>query len=321
MILELSKPKISVLMANYNNGEYITEAIESVINQTFKDWELIIIDDCSTDNSVEIIEKYLGDKRIRFFKNKKNVGKIEVLRTLVKESGAEIVGILDSDDALTDDALAEIYKAYKDHPECGFIYSQFVFCDKKLKPIKKGLCRFMPDNRSNIQELYTVAFRTYKKSDYYKINGYDDDILYAEDRDLILKMEEVTKLCFVDKVLYKYRRIDDSQTTESKKFEISRSSCALAEYKAYSRRRDKNIPNLSKSEVSYRLLSVFPLCIKVKDYKRAKFFLFTALKLCPFNVRGYAKFLLKVIKYPFKIFYYKLFGDIDALTRKRRIKL
>ena len=61
-------------MANYNNGEYIGEAIESVLNQSFTDWELIVIDDSSTDNSVAVIENYLNDGRIRFLKNRENIG-------------------------------------------------------------------------------------------------------------------------------------------------------------------------------------------------------------------------------------------------------
>ncbi|MCK4785888.1 MAG: glycosyltransferase, partial [Desulfobacteraceae bacterium] len=59
-----NKPEISILMANYNNGKYIAEAIRSVLDQTFKDWELLIVDDCSTDNSIEIIGPYLKDRRI-----------------------------------------------------------------------------------------------------------------------------------------------------------------------------------------------------------------------------------------------------------------
>ncbi len=301
-------------MANYNNGKYIAEAIESVISQIFKDWELVIIDDCSTDNSVEIIKPFLADKRIKLIRNDKNIGKIGVLKEIIKEAKAEILGILDSDDALTKDALLEIYKAYQEHPECGFIYSQFVFCDNNLRPVTDGLCRLIPKGKSNIQKLYTVAFRTFKKSDYYKTSGYDNEILYAEDRDLILKMEEVTKFYFVNKVLYKYRRLSDSQTTDPVKFEINRASCALAEYKAYSRRQNTDLPNLSRNEISYRLLCVSPLCLKVRDIKRAKFFLFTALRLNPFNIIGYARFLYKMFKYPFKAIYYEIFGSRDPLS-------
>lgn len=305
----------SILMANYNNEMYVAEAIKSVIRQTYKNWELVIIDDCSTDNSVGIIERYLrGDERIKFFKNSNNIGYIGTLKRLIEKSSSEIVGILDSDDALTENALEEMIKAYREHPECGFVYSQFVFCDKNLKPIKEGLCRKMPPGQSNLFDLYTIAFRTYKKSCYNKTGGYDDEILYAEDRDMILKLEEVTPFYFINKPLYKYRRLDGSQTTDRRKLEISRASCALAEYKAYNRRLNKKIPNLLKDEIAFRLLSAFPLCLKIGDFKRAQFFLAASLCLCPFNWKGYVKFVIKIIKYPFKKLSGKIFGLCDSLS-------
>ena len=66
--------KISIVMASYNYASIIGEAIESVINQTYKDWELIIVDDGSADNSVEVIKKYLSDNRIKLYINEKNLG-------------------------------------------------------------------------------------------------------------------------------------------------------------------------------------------------------------------------------------------------------
>jgi glycosyltransferase involved in cell wall biosynthesis len=115
-------PKFSVLMANYNNGEYISEAIESVLNQSFPDWELIIIDDNSNDNSVEKIGKYLNDSRIRFIKNKKNVGYTTTLIKLVSKARSKIFGTLDSDDTLTPDALKKLLESKLGHPVEHFSY-------------------------------------------------------------------------------------------------------------------------------------------------------------------------------------------------------
>jgi len=78
-----NKPKFSVLMANYNNSKYIAETIQSVLDQKFKDWELVIVDDCSTDNSIKVIKPYLKDVRIRLLKNKVNIGYIGTLKRLI----------------------------------------------------------------------------------------------------------------------------------------------------------------------------------------------------------------------------------------------
>lgn len=69
-----NNPKISVIMPNYNAEKFLTEAIESILNQTFTDFEFIIIDDCSTDNSWEIIQNFAKkDERIIIMKNEKNL--------------------------------------------------------------------------------------------------------------------------------------------------------------------------------------------------------------------------------------------------------
>jgi len=70
------KPLISVLMPNYNSEKYLNEAIESILNQTYENFEFIILDDCSTDNSWKIIQEYAKkDKRINIFRNEKNLGR------------------------------------------------------------------------------------------------------------------------------------------------------------------------------------------------------------------------------------------------------
>ena len=84
--------EFSLIMANYNNDKYIAEAINSVLNQTFKDWELIIVDDCSTDNSLSVIESFLSDKRIKLIKHEQNKGYISALKTGIANISSEYFG-------------------------------------------------------------------------------------------------------------------------------------------------------------------------------------------------------------------------------------
>lgn len=103
--------KISIVMASYNYASIIGEAIESVINQTYKDWELIIIDDGSTDNSVEVIKKYLNDNRIKLYINEKNLGLAKTLRKGIQYSTSDWIAFLESDDKFFPNALEEKVKA------------------------------------------------------------------------------------------------------------------------------------------------------------------------------------------------------------------
>ncbi len=96
---------ITVITTSYNYGEYISQTIESVQAQTLSDWELIIVDDASSDNSVEIIKKYCDDKRIKLICHDKNKGLKESIKTALKYANGEWITFVESDDSITPDAL------------------------------------------------------------------------------------------------------------------------------------------------------------------------------------------------------------------------
>ena len=89
---------VSVIMPSYNTAKYIGESIESVINQTYPNWELIIVDDCSTDDTEGVVQGYLSDSRIRFLKNEKNSGAAISRNYALREAKGKWVAFLDSDD-------------------------------------------------------------------------------------------------------------------------------------------------------------------------------------------------------------------------------
>ena len=240
----------SIVLINFNKGEYISEAIESVLSQSYPHWELLVIDDNSSDNSLTEIEKFLKDERIIFLENKINVGKTKNLKKGIQEANGEIIVILDSDDALDLYALEKINNFYKKNPKCDYLYSQCYYCDKNLKPVHLGFSKKITEGKTNLHDNSVVALRSFKKSAYLKTSGYDAEIKYAEDIDLTLKMEEIGKLCFLDEPLYYYRVLPNSQSHGFKNTQINRSSTALAKLNAYKRRLGTNIPNLDRNEIS-----------------------------------------------------------------------
>lgn len=122
--------KISIVMASYNYAPIIGEAIESVINQTYKDWELIIVDDGSTDNSVEVIKKYLSDNRIKLYINEKNLGLAKTVRKGIQYSTSDWIAFLESDDKFFPNALEEKVKAIS--TDADIIFSDLeLFGDKE----------------------------------------------------------------------------------------------------------------------------------------------------------------------------------------------
>ncbi|MFA7245499.1 MAG: glycosyltransferase [Candidatus Magasanikbacteria bacterium] len=236
----MKKPEFSILMANYNNAKYLKQAIESVLNQTYINWELIIVDDCSVDNSVDIIKKYLKDSRIIFLKHKKNIGYVGVLKKMISLASSDLIGILDSDDALKKKAVEEVVSCYLKMPEIGMVYTQFQYCDKDLNPVKNGYCQEVSISKSTLDCDVVSHFKTFKKSVYLKTEGYNEFIIYAEDKDLVFKLEEVTKMFFLDKILYDYRVLENSQGNDKKKSFRRLISLIKARKQAYKRRKNTN---------------------------------------------------------------------------------
>lgn len=115
----MHKPRITVLMPVYNAERFLAEAIESVLQQTFTDFEFLIIDDCSTDNSAALIQSY-SDPRIRFYQNNTNLGIKETLNKGIQLSSADWIARLDSDDVCYPNRLQQQYDFMQAHPDGAF---------------------------------------------------------------------------------------------------------------------------------------------------------------------------------------------------------
>lgn len=99
------EPLVSIITPVYNSEKYLEETILSVINQTYKNWELLLIDDCSIDNSYKIIEKYLADERIKYLRNERNSGPAVTRNVGLENSNGKYIALLDSDDFWKKDKL------------------------------------------------------------------------------------------------------------------------------------------------------------------------------------------------------------------------
>lgn len=107
---------VSIIMPNYNCAKYIDETVNSVLSQTYTNWELLIVDDCSNDNSLETIKSYAEkDERIKLFVNEKNSGAAASRNRALREAGGRWIAFLDSDDLWTADKLEKQIKFMEDN--------------------------------------------------------------------------------------------------------------------------------------------------------------------------------------------------------------
>ena len=130
----MNQDLVSVIMPSFNTVKYIEKSIESVLNQTYKNLELIIVDDCSTDNTDEIIKPLLSDKRIKYIKNEKNSGAAVSRNKAMAAAQGKWIAFLDSDDIWEKDKL-EKQIDFMEKSGCAFSFTGYEFADANGKPL------------------------------------------------------------------------------------------------------------------------------------------------------------------------------------------
>jgi glycosyltransferase involved in cell wall biosynthesis len=243
-------------MPNFNKGKYIKEAIESVLAQKYHNWELVIVDDSSTDNSLDVIKSFLDNKKIKLIKNVINKGVAYVASQAVESSSGEIIGTLDSDDLLHEDALMVMLNEHKANPDFGLIYSNHYICNNNFENCVSADWLPRPDDKC-FQELIfgrqdgktiSMHFRTFKRNAYDMTDGYDASLLCFEDRDLYYKFEKVTKIKGMNRCLYYYR--DTPEIGAYRNNPKERDFWFLCEYKETKRRLGVTMPLVNNKKMS-----------------------------------------------------------------------
>ena len=129
---------VSIIMPSYNTASYIAETVQSVLAQTYQDWELIIVDDCSTDDTDEVVKPFLSDSRIRYLKNEKNSGAAISRNRALREAKGKWIAFLDSDDLWMPEKL-EKQIAFMEENGYHFSYTDYMEIDEASKPNGKSV--------------------------------------------------------------------------------------------------------------------------------------------------------------------------------------
>ena len=241
----------SILIAHYNNYNYFKQCYESLKNQTYQNFEIILVDDCSKDGSFEkIIELTKNDDRIKTYKNKENKGVGFTKKRCVELASGEICGFVDPDDALTEDAIEVSVKAHEN--KCVAAYSQLYFCDENLNP--KKVFENTKKVKNNDALFFNIQFEvahffTFKKESYLKTEGINPDYKVAEDIDYILKLYEVGNFYFIEKPLYYYRIHKKGLSHDQAKVELKNQTWNIVLKQALKRRGIKKLYGKHVSEI------------------------------------------------------------------------
>ncbi|UMQ40276.1 glycosyltransferase [Chryseobacterium sp. Y16C] len=211
--------KFSILIANYNNGKYFKSCYDSIIAQSFKDWEVIIVDDASTDNSLELIKNLIdGDSRFKLFINSQNEGCGFTKRKCMEYAAGKYCGFLDPDDALFSNALKDSV-TYLEKSKYIATYSKLTFCDENLNITEDYAKIRQIDNRKDFfnSPIQVHHFFAFKREAYLKTEGIDPSLKSAVDQDLYLKLLEHGNAKYLPVRMYKYRQHSQGISQSSSK--------------------------------------------------------------------------------------------------------
>lgn len=125
---------VSIIMPSYNTAKYIAESIRSILAQTYDNWELLIVDDCSTDNTDEIVTPFLSDERIKYFKNEKNSGAAISRNKALREAEGKWIAFLDSDDLWVPEKLEKQIK-FMECNDYHFSYTNYEEIDEESQSL------------------------------------------------------------------------------------------------------------------------------------------------------------------------------------------
>jgi glycosyltransferase involved in cell wall biosynthesis len=208
------QPRVSFVIASYNYGRYVGQTIESLLAQTFEDLEIIVLDDCSPDNSREVLQRYANEPRVRLVFHEKNMGNIRTYNEGLALARGEFIGIVGSDDyALRSDAVARQVAVFEAHPKVGFVYSAHTYVDEHSKPFRV----FQPWShdyvRDGLAEFRDLAFRNYvphtgtlvRRRCHDQLGNYDVTLPHAGDWELWLRIAGRYDVGYVAESLYAYR--------------------------------------------------------------------------------------------------------------------
>ena len=201
-------PILSVLMPVFNSELFVAEAIESILKQTFKDFEFLILDDASTDKSLEIIKNYESkDSRIKVYQNEKNLGVVESRNKLINLSKGKYIAWLDSDDIALPNRFEKQIKFLEDHPEIGLVGAFPIIIDEFGNKIGKWSFETDPQ-KLKIELFFHSPFLTSSvviRKSALPQNFYDSKFPVAEDFDLYSKISEHSDTANIPEFLVKYR--------------------------------------------------------------------------------------------------------------------
>lgn len=224
-----SQPRVSIVIPLFNRAGYVAETLESVSSQTMKYWEVIVVDDGSSDDGPDVVRRLSSDSRIRLLvEDHAGIGRTRNKGAQVSSEGSEFLAFLDSDDVWHGRFLEVLVDRLERRPDAAAAFALAELIDGSGRKIEKSDFAHFVSSRESFQNgaivtcdptadvtffdlfassrIFPTSCLLVRRSAFEQVNGYDPDFAVAQDWDLIVRLARVGPLVPVNEVLVRYRR-------------------------------------------------------------------------------------------------------------------
>jgi len=265
----MKNPKVTVLMSVYNGERYLQKAIDSILGQTFNDFEFLIVNDGSTDKTVEILENY-NDPRIKIINNEKNIGLTKSLNKGLKLARGEYIARQDADDISMPERLEKELEFLGKNKNVALVGTDYFLINEKDKIIDKINC--LTESKDLKEKLLkgnqfghgSVMFR---RECIDKVGVYREEFKFAQDFDFLLRISEVYDVANISEPLYKWRINIKSVSVKKKMFQDKYASLAIELAKERRQSGKDKLQSLNKKEID-KLLDELISDTRIQDKRK-----------------------------------------------------
>lgn len=217
-------PLLSVTVLNYNYAHFLPNCLDSILGQSFSDFELILINDTSTDNSLDVIKPYLSDPRVRLIDHQKNKGFVASLIEGAEASRGLYISVISADDWVVDPtAFEQQINVLEKNPKAVMAFSAYgLYADNTtLTHLSRAASsNYVRPGLSVFQDFILQGYPQHsgtmvRKSAYEQIGGYDPTLRWSVDAQLWLGLCHFGEIAYIDKMLYAYRRHPSSMSKDT----------------------------------------------------------------------------------------------------------
>ena len=211
---------ITIIIPTYNKVDYISQTIESALNQTYSNYEILIVDDASSDGTDLVIKKYISDK-VRYIKHEKNLGPSITYNDGIRMAKSEYVTILDNDDVLLPCHLDLVIDEFKKNKRAEAVFTKLKVIDEHNRDLKKTISPPFNDKYQLLNHLFYQGNDipspgvSFKKSVFEKIPAFNPSLILMHDYDLNVRLLMYAETVNISKPTVLYRRFSDNKNLSS----------------------------------------------------------------------------------------------------------